>query len=214
MDSGLGGWNVDLLSCVSSLRASQILQLPVGLRKPKASNLTWAQKWKAWREKPIQPPWQHPTGFTEGKEFYLENLLVNGYLSIFLGDKFEVDLHIQMCLTVNIFALKTLKVLILEELGLKKGISWLNSSSDSEFGPIDWLGSGLLETCSDFRTVRHDVIRTLKSFSRRVTWTKRLPGTRPAAICLELLRVIAEAREARMMETCGNPEEQCRIFHK
>ncbi|KAJ6672814.1 hypothetical protein OIU85_014091 [Salix viminalis] len=38
----------------------------------------------------------------------------------------------------------------------------------------------------------------------RVTWTKGLPGTRQAAIRLELLRVIAEAREARMVEMVEN----------
>ncbi|KAJ6764820.1 hypothetical protein OIU74_023651 [Salix koriyanagi] len=41
----------------------------------------------------------------------------------------------------------------------------------------------------------------------RVTWTKGLPGTRQAAIRLELLRVIAEAREARMVENLRNSTE-------
>ncbi|KAJ6387517.1 hypothetical protein OIU78_017271 [Salix suchowensis] len=56
-------------------------------------------------------------------------------------------------------------------------------------------------------TVRHEIIRTLKFLSRRVTWTRGLPGTRQAAIRLELLRVIAEAREARMVENLRNSTE-------
>ncbi|KAJ1394601.1 hypothetical protein SESBI_34061 [Sesbania bispinosa] len=31
-------------------------------------------------------------------------------------------------------------------------ISWLNSRSNSELGPIDWVGSGFYKTCGDFRT--------------------------------------------------------------
>jgi hypothetical protein len=67
---------------------------------------------------------------------------------------------------------------------------------------------------SDFRTVRHEISKSSMSFSHIGTWTKGLSVTRPAAIPLELLQVIAEARAAQMMETGGKPEEQCRVFHK
>lgn len=54
-------------------------------------------------------------------------------------------------------------------------ISWLNSRSNSELGPMDWIGSGFTKTCGEFRTGRHEMSRTLNSFSHKVSWTK---GTR------------------------------------
>ncbi|TKY55992.1 Chaperone protein dnaJ 49 [Spatholobus suberectus] len=54
-------------------------------------------------------------------------------------------------------------------------ISWLNSRSNSELGPIDWVGSGFYKTCGDFRTGRHEITESLNSFSHKVRWTK---GTR------------------------------------
>ncbi|RDX74569.1 DnaJ-like subfamily B member 14, partial [Mucuna pruriens] len=54
-------------------------------------------------------------------------------------------------------------------------ISWLNSRSNSELGPIDWVGSGFYKTCGDFRTGRHEITESLNSFSHKVKWTK---GTR------------------------------------
>ncbi|XP_057450881.1 uncharacterized protein LOC130742799 [Lotus japonicus] len=54
-------------------------------------------------------------------------------------------------------------------------ISWLNSRSNSELGPIDWVGSGFYKTCGDFRTGKHEVSESLNSFSHKVRWTK---GTR------------------------------------
>ncbi|KAJ6760268.1 hypothetical protein OIU79_025181 [Salix purpurea] len=57
----------------------------------------------------------------------------------------------------------------------KMKISWLNSRSNSEFGPLDWVESGFLKTCGDFRTGKHEISKTLNTFSHRVTWTK---GTR------------------------------------
>ncbi|KAK2444262.1 hypothetical protein QL285_015302 [Trifolium repens] len=54
-------------------------------------------------------------------------------------------------------------------------ISWLNSRSNSELGPIDWVGSGFYKTCGDFRTGKHEVTESLNSFSHKVRWTK---GTR------------------------------------
>lgn len=54
-------------------------------------------------------------------------------------------------------------------------ISWLNSRSNSELGPMDWVGSGFYKTCGDFRTGKHEVTESLNSFSHKVRWTK---GTR------------------------------------
>lgn len=51
-------------------------------------------------------------------------------------------------------------------------ISWLNSRSNSELGPIDWVGSGFYKTCGDFRTGKHDITESLNSFSHKVRWTK------------------------------------------
>ncbi|KAI9077526.1 hypothetical protein K1719_040458 [Acacia pycnantha] len=57
----------------------------------------------------------------------------------------------------------------------KMRISWLNSRSNSELGPIDWVGSGFYKTCGDFRTGKHEITESLNSFSHKVKWTK---GTR------------------------------------
>ncbi|XP_061358267.1 uncharacterized protein LOC133302498 [Gastrolobium bilobum] len=54
-------------------------------------------------------------------------------------------------------------------------ISWLNSRSNSELGPIDWVGSGFYKTCGDFRAGKHEITESLNSFSHKVRWTK---GTR------------------------------------
>ena len=53
--------------------------------------------------------------------------------------------------------------------------SWLNSRSNSELGPMDWIGSGFYKTCGDFRTGKHEITELLNSFSHKVRWTK---GTR------------------------------------
>ncbi|XP_044468445.1 uncharacterized protein LOC123197966 isoform X2 [Mangifera indica] len=57
----------------------------------------------------------------------------------------------------------------------KMRISWLNSRSNSELGPMNWIDSGFIKTCGDFRTGRHEISETLNSFSHNVRWTK---GTR------------------------------------
>lgn len=66
------------------------------------------------------------------------------------------------------------KVISLNPFKIK--ISWLNSRSNSEFGPIDWVGSGFLKTCGDFRTGRHEISKTLNSFSHKIKWTKGTGG--------------------------------------
>ncbi|CAL8127827.1 unnamed protein product [Prunus armeniaca] len=58
----------------------------------------------------------------------------------------------------------------------KMRISWLNSRSNSELGPMDWVGSGFTKTCGDFRAGRHEIYDTLNSFSNKVSWTKSTRG--------------------------------------
>ncbi|XVE58398.1 hypothetical protein DITRI_Ditri04bG0166500 [Diplodiscus trichospermus] len=65
------------------------------------------------------------------------------------------------------------KVISLKPFKMK--ISWLNSRSSSEFGLLDWVGSGFYKTCGDFRSGRHEISETLNTFSHKVQWTK---GTR------------------------------------
>ncbi|XP_022737858.1 uncharacterized protein LOC111290702 [Durio zibethinus] len=65
------------------------------------------------------------------------------------------------------------KVISLKPFKMK--ISWLNSRSNSEFGLLDWIGSGFSKTCGEFRSGRHEISETLNSFSHKVQWTK---GTR------------------------------------
>lgn len=55
-------------------------------------------------------------------------------------------------------------------------ISWLNSRSNTEIGPMDWIGLGFTKTCGDFRIGRHEVTRSLNSFSHKVCWVKGLRG--------------------------------------
>ncbi|KAL7003580.1 hypothetical protein U1Q18_004732 [Sarracenia purpurea var. burkii] len=59
----------------------------------------------------------------------------------------------------------------------KMRISWLNSKTNTEFGPIDWVGSGFLKTCGDFRVGKHEINESLNSFSHRVKWAKGPRGT-------------------------------------
>ncbi|KAJ4705871.1 DnaJ domain [Melia azedarach] len=66
------------------------------------------------------------------------------------------------------------KVMSLKPFKMK--ISWLNSRSNSELGPIPWVDSGFSKTCGEFRTGRHEISNTLNSFSHKVKWTKGLRG--------------------------------------
>ena len=66
------------------------------------------------------------------------------------------------------------KVISLKPFKMK--ISWLNSRSNSEFGLLDWIGSGFYKTCGEFRSGRHEISETLNSFSHKVQWTKGMRG--------------------------------------
>ncbi|KAJ8752894.1 hypothetical protein K2173_008629 [Erythroxylum novogranatense] len=54
----------------------------------------------------------------------------------------------------------------------KMKISWLNSRNTAEFGALNWVDSGFHKTCGDFRTGKHEISKTLNSFSHKVKWTK------------------------------------------
>lgn len=58
----------------------------------------------------------------------------------------------------------------------KMRISWLNSKTNSELGPLNWVGSGFSKTCGDFRVGRYEVNNSLNSFSHKVRWTKGMRG--------------------------------------
>ncbi|XP_007038974.2 PREDICTED: uncharacterized protein LOC18605728 [Theobroma cacao] len=62
------------------------------------------------------------------------------------------------------------KVISLKPFKMK--ISWLNSRSSSEFGLLDWIGSGFSKTCGEFRSGRHEISETLNAFSHKVQWSK------------------------------------------
>lgn len=58
----------------------------------------------------------------------------------------------------------------------KMRISWLNSKATSEFGPLEWVSSGFYKTCGEFNVGKHEVNKSLNSFSHPVKWTKAPRG--------------------------------------
>ncbi|XP_007043977.2 PREDICTED: uncharacterized protein LOC18608980 [Theobroma cacao] len=58
----------------------------------------------------------------------------------------------------------------------KMRISWLNSKTNSELGPLNWVGSGFSKTCGEFRIGKHEINSSLNSFSHKVRWTKGVRG--------------------------------------
>jgi len=58
----------------------------------------------------------------------------------------------------------------------KMRISWLNSKSNAEFGPLNWIGSGFFKTSGNFRIGRHKIYESANAFSHKVKWTKGLRG--------------------------------------
>ncbi|XP_052187512.1 uncharacterized protein LOC127798181 [Diospyros lotus] len=58
----------------------------------------------------------------------------------------------------------------------KARISWLNSKTNNELGPLNWVGSGFSKTCGDFRVGKHEVNHSLNSFSHKIRWTKGAHG--------------------------------------
>ncbi|KAK9080555.1 hypothetical protein SSX86_000313 [Deinandra increscens subsp. villosa] len=58
----------------------------------------------------------------------------------------------------------------------KMQISWLNSKSNAELGPINWVSSGFPKTSGDFRIGKHEINTSLNSFSHKVQWAKGKKG--------------------------------------
>lgn len=58
----------------------------------------------------------------------------------------------------------------------KMRISWLNSKSNNELSPINWIGSGFPKTSGDFRIGKHEVNGALNAFSHKVKWVKGARG--------------------------------------
>lgn len=59
----------------------------------------------------------------------------------------------------------------------KMKISWLNSKSTSEFGSMNWVGSGFVKTCGEFRIGKHEINKSLNSFSHKVKWARGARGS-------------------------------------
>ncbi|XAR50339.1 hypothetical protein NMG60_11004633 [Bertholletia excelsa] len=58
----------------------------------------------------------------------------------------------------------------------KMEISWLNSKSNAELGPLNWVGSGFSKTSGDFRVGKHALYKNINAFSHRVKWNKGIRG--------------------------------------
>ncbi|KAJ0053261.1 hypothetical protein Pint_01190 [Pistacia integerrima] len=59
----------------------------------------------------------------------------------------------------------------------KVRISWLNSKSNNELAPLNWVASGFPKTSGEFWRGKYEVNNSLNSFSHKVRWAK---GTRGA----------------------------------
>ncbi|KAL9246580.1 hypothetical protein vseg_020098 [Gypsophila vaccaria] len=69
---------------------------------------------------------------------------------------------------------------IISRTPLSLRISWLNSNSNTEIGPMNWVGCGFTKTSGDFRVGKHETYDDLNCFSHKVRWTKGSHG----AICI------------------------------
>ncbi|KAK1407176.1 hypothetical protein QVD17_38789 [Tagetes erecta] len=58
----------------------------------------------------------------------------------------------------------------------KMQISWLNTKTNAEFGPINWVSSGFPKTSGEFRIGKHEINASLNSFSHKVQWAKGKKG--------------------------------------
>ncbi|XP_010913011.1 uncharacterized protein [Elaeis guineensis] len=61
---------------------------------------------------------------------------------------------------------------VISQKPFKIRMSFLNSKSNSELGPLNWVASGFSKTCGDFRVGRYEVSDTVNIFSHRVRWEK------------------------------------------
>lgn len=51
-------------------------------------------------------------------------------------------------------------------------ISWLRSKTNNEFGPLEWVTLGFYKTCGEFRSGKHEISKSLNSFSHKVEWAQ------------------------------------------
>ncbi|KAK8486397.1 hypothetical protein V6N13_029222 [Hibiscus sabdariffa] len=58
----------------------------------------------------------------------------------------------------------------------KMRMSWLNSKSNAELAPLNWIGSGFYKTSGEFWIGKYGVNRSLNSFSHRMKWSKGRKG--------------------------------------
>lgn len=58
----------------------------------------------------------------------------------------------------------------------KVRLNFLNSKTTSEFGEMEWVGLGFYKTCGEFRHGRHEMSKSINSFSHKVKWSKGLRG--------------------------------------
>ncbi|RAL51458.1 unnamed protein product [Cuscuta campestris] len=66
------------------------------------------------------------------------------------------------------------KVLSVKPFKLK--LSWLNSKTNTEFGPIKWVSSGFYKTCGEFKAGRAEQSKSLNAFSHKVKFSKEPHG--------------------------------------
>lgn len=66
------------------------------------------------------------------------------------------------------------KVLSLKPFKLR--ISYLTSRTNSEFGPLNWVSSGFIKTCGDFRISKYESCDIVNMFSHQMKWEKGLRG--------------------------------------
>ncbi|CAN4085766.1 unnamed protein product [Withania somnifera] len=59
----------------------------------------------------------------------------------------------------------------------KVRLSWLNSKTNSEFGPMEWVASGFYKTAGEFRIGRYEIGNSVNSFSHKVRWSKGPRGS-------------------------------------
>ncbi|WCJ36449.1 DNAJ heat shock N-terminal domain-containing protein [Euphorbia peplus] len=59
---------------------------------------------------------------------------------------------------------------------LRMRISWLNTKNNRELSPLNWIGSGFFKTSGIFWIGKHEVNRSLNSFSHKVKWAKDKRG--------------------------------------
>ena len=66
------------------------------------------------------------------------------------------------------------KVLSLKPFKLR--ISYLTSRTNSEFGTLNWVSSGFIKTCGDFRIDKYESCDIVNMFSHQMKWEKGLRG--------------------------------------